>query len=145
MSMQGKPADLFLVFTARLETRPKAFRSYSFIKHSRNEAFRHFLVNLSNGYDGNDDRYKNLDFGFGYVFPSSMTVQSFITIKWKEKSYQWSKFSNFLFLTTFRKIYSFFNTKRQGLILKRIKGIGVLVLPGEKRKVATRDYYYSTN
>ena len=35
---------------------------------------------LSNGYHGNDERYKNFDFSFGYVFLSSMTVQSFITI-----------------------------------------------------------------
>ena len=28
---------------------------------------------LSNGYLGNDDRYKNLDFSFGYVFKSSVT------------------------------------------------------------------------
>ena len=39
---------------------------------------------LSNGYHGNDDRYKNFDFSFGYLFPSSMTVPSFITIKWHE-------------------------------------------------------------
>ena len=45
MSRQEKLADLFLAFPARLETWPKAFHSYSFIKRSRNEAFMHFLVN----------------------------------------------------------------------------------------------------
>ena len=42
---------------------------------------------LSDGYHGNDDRYKNFDFSLGYVFKSSMTMQSFVTIKWQEKSY----------------------------------------------------------
>ena len=37
---------------------------------------------LSNGYHGNDDRYKNFDIGMGYLCPSSMTVHSFISIKW---------------------------------------------------------------
>ena len=46
MSRQEKLADLILVFDARFKTRAIAFRSYSFIKHSRNEAFRHFLVNF---------------------------------------------------------------------------------------------------
>ena len=40
---------------------------------------------LSNGYHNNKDSYKNFDFCLGYVFASSMTVQSFITVKWKEK------------------------------------------------------------
>ena len=39
----------------------------------------------SNGYHGNDDRSKNFDFSFCYVFPSSMSVQIFIAIKWQEK------------------------------------------------------------
>ena len=38
--------NLFLVFPATLETWPKAFHSYPFIKRSRNDAFRHFLVNF---------------------------------------------------------------------------------------------------
>ena len=46
ISRQEKPAYLFLVFPARLETWQKAFHSYSFIERSRNEAFRHFLVNF---------------------------------------------------------------------------------------------------
>ena len=43
---QEKIWDLLLVFPAKLETWPKAFHSYSFIKRSRNEAFRYFLVNF---------------------------------------------------------------------------------------------------
>ena len=46
MSRQKKLADLFMVFPARLETLPKVFHSYSFIRCPRNEAFRHFLVNF---------------------------------------------------------------------------------------------------
>ena len=46
MSRQEKLADLFLVFPDRLETWPKAFHSYSFIKCSKNETFRHFLFNF---------------------------------------------------------------------------------------------------
>ena len=46
MSRQEKLADLFLVFPTRLGTWPTAFHSYSFIKRSRNEAFRHFSVNF---------------------------------------------------------------------------------------------------
>ena len=40
---------------------------------------------LSNGYHGNDDRYKNFDFSFRDVFSGSVTIQSFITINWQEK------------------------------------------------------------
>ena len=39
-------------------------------------------------YCGNDDPNKNFDFSFGYLFSSSTTVQSFITIKWQEESDQ---------------------------------------------------------
>ena len=46
MSRQENLADLFPVFPARLETGPIVFHSYSTIKHPRNEAFRHFLVNF---------------------------------------------------------------------------------------------------
>ena len=46
MSRQENLADLFLVFPVRHETRPKAFHSYSLIKCSKNEAFRHSLVNF---------------------------------------------------------------------------------------------------
>ena len=58
-----------------------------------------FLSSLLNGYHGNDDRYKNFNFSFGYVFPRSMTVQSFITIKWQEKKLSMIKLLNFLVLT----------------------------------------------
>ena len=51
---------------------------------------------LSNGYHGNDDRYKNFDFSFGHVFPSSMTAQSFVTIKWQEKKLSMIKIFKFL-------------------------------------------------
>ena len=44
MLRQEKLSDLFLVFPARLAKWPKAFQWYSFIKLTRNEAFRHFLV-----------------------------------------------------------------------------------------------------
>ena len=77
--------DLFLVFPAIFETRSKALNSYSFIKLSRNEDLGHLLVNLSSGYHANNDRYESFDFSFGYVFPSSMKVHNFITIKWQEK------------------------------------------------------------
>ena len=46
MLRQEKRAHLFLVFPAKLETSPKAFHSYSFIKRSRNKAFRHYFVNF---------------------------------------------------------------------------------------------------
>ena len=57
---------------------------------SRNDAFRHFLVNLSNGCYGNDDRFKYFNFSFRYIFTTSINLQSFITInlKWQEKRYQ---------------------------------------------------------
>ena len=51
---------------------------------------------LSNGYNDNDDRYKNFDFSSGYVFPSSMTEQSFLIIKWQEKQLPMIKIFNFL-------------------------------------------------
>ena len=97
MSRQEKLADLTLVFPARLETWPKAFHSYPFIKCSRNEAFRHFFVKF-----------------YQTVTMETMTVQKFWLQFWvcismlydykasslssgRRKSYQWSKFSNFLF------------------------------------------------
>ena len=43
---------------------------------------------LSSGYHGNNDCYKNFNFSFHYIFPSSITVQSFITVKWQEKSFE---------------------------------------------------------
>ena len=43
---QEKLANLFLVFLARLETLLKTFRSYSLTNSSKNEAFKHFLVNF---------------------------------------------------------------------------------------------------
>ena len=56
-----------------------------------------FQSMLSNSYHENDDRYKDLTAIFRYLLPSFMTIKSFITIKWQEKSYQLSKFSNFCF------------------------------------------------
>ena len=47
---------------------------------------------ISNGSHGNDDRYKRFDFSFSYIFPSSMTVQSFITIKRQGKKSSVIKF-----------------------------------------------------
>ena len=75
---------------------------------------------LSNGYHENDNRQKNFDFSLGYVFPSSITVQSFITIKWQEKSYQLSKFSNFLFLTTLMHVLNIRKSLFM-LVLLRVK------------------------
>ena len=76
MSRQEKLADLFLVFPARLQTWPKAFHSYFFIKHSKNEAFRHFLVNFMKQLHRNDDRHKKIDSQFLlYIFPSSTTAK----------------------------------------------------------------------
>ena len=49
----------------------------------------------SNGYQGNDDRKKNCDFSSGHVFPSSMSVQSFITIKGQEKKLSMIKIFKF--------------------------------------------------
>ena len=46
MSRQEKLENLFMVFPARLGILRKAFRSYFLIKRSRNENFRHFLVNF---------------------------------------------------------------------------------------------------
>ena len=69
MLRQEKLADLFLVFPAILETWQKVFHLYSFIKHSRNESpLGTFWSIVSNGYYGNNDRYKNFHFSFGYVF-----------------------------------------------------------------------------
>ena len=39
---------------------------------------------LSNGYHGNNDHYKKIDFRFRFVLKSSMIVQCFIAIKWQE-------------------------------------------------------------
>ena len=38
---------------------------------------------------------KNFNFNFGYVFPSSMAVQSFITIKWQKKKFAMIKIFDF--------------------------------------------------
>ena len=51
--------------------------------------------NLSNGYHGNNDRYKNFDVSLGYVFPNSMTVENFITIKWQENKLSMIKIFNY--------------------------------------------------
>ena len=50
---------------------------------------------LSNGYHGNNDRYRNFDFSFGRVFPSSMNLQNFITINWQEKKLSMIKIFQF--------------------------------------------------
>ena len=36
-------------------------------------------------FHGNDDRYKNFIFRFRYIFPSSLTVQSFIAVNWQKE------------------------------------------------------------
>ena len=81
----GKLADLFLVFPARLETWPKVFHLYSFIKHSKNEAFKHFLVNFVKRLPWKRWPLQKFRLQFRLCIPSSMTVQSFIAIKWQEK------------------------------------------------------------
>ena len=48
---------------------------------------------------------KNVDFGFRYVLPSSITIQSFVTIKWQEKKLAIIKIFRFLFLTTLMPNY----------------------------------------
>ena len=73
MSRQEKLADLFLLDLKYDQKRP------------RNEAFGHFLVNFIKRLPWKHDRYKNLDFSFGYVVPSSVSVESFIAIKRQEK------------------------------------------------------------
>ena len=41
-------------------------------------------------------RYENFDFSFSYVFSSSLTVLSLITIKWQEKKLSIINIFNFL-------------------------------------------------
>ena len=45
MQRKENLADLLLMFSGPLQMRPKGFHWYSFIKLSRNDAFRHFFVN----------------------------------------------------------------------------------------------------
>ena len=89
----------------------KNFRFYSWyflldLKHDQKRFIRISSFNfpemrllgtliLSNGYHGNDNRYKNSDSSIGYVFPSSMIVQSFIAIKWQEKKLSMIKIIKF--------------------------------------------------
>ena len=40
---------------------------------------------LSSSYHRNNERDKKFDFSFCFTFPRSITVQSFITIKWQEQ------------------------------------------------------------
>ena len=128
MSRQGKFADLFLVFPVWLETWPKAFHLYSFFKCSRNEAFKPFFSQF-------DQR----------VAMEMMTVRNIATsvlamyfqILWmckvsspsngRRKSYQWSKFSIFLFLTTIRKSTIFF----PGQKMSKIPSIDKKILTGK--------------
>ena len=77
---------------------------------------------LSNGYHGNDDclknfndRLKNFNFSFGYVFPSSMTVQSFLTIKWQEKK------------LSVIKVFKFFVSDHLKLMYILCAGVGIPV------------------
>ena len=46
---------------------------------------RDFLVKFFQTVDGNDDHYKNFNFSFHYICPSSIALESFITIKRQEK------------------------------------------------------------
>ena len=62
MSRQGEFADLFLVFPAILETWQKVFHSYSFIIFPEMRPLGTFWSIVSNGYYGNNDRYKNFHF-----------------------------------------------------------------------------------
>ena len=50
---------------------------------------------FSNGCHGNDDRWKHFDFSFGNVFPSSIIVQSLITIKLQAKKLSMIKIFTF--------------------------------------------------
>ena len=63
-----------------------------------------FYLIFSNGYHGNNECYKNFDFSFRYVFPSSMTVKNvYLSSSGREKIYQSSNFSNFLYPTALMK------------------------------------------
>ena len=46
MPRQGSLADLFSMFPGQLKMQPRGFHSYSFIKRSRIETLRNFLVNF---------------------------------------------------------------------------------------------------
>ena len=101
MSRQ-KNVDLFLLFLARLQTWPETLHRYSFIESSRNEAFRHFL---SNGLPWKQWLFRKFDFSFRYIFSSSVTVESFITIKrQRKKVINDQNFQIFCFLTTLKTI-----------------------------------------
>ena len=95
----------------------KCVISYFFIEHSRNEAFRDFIVNFIKRLPlllSNDDCYKNVN----YIFPISITVSP--PSSSREKSYQYSKYSNFLFLTTYLKASSHGLIKVHSLAFGRV-------------------------
>ena len=66
----------------------------------RVSSFRCFAVNFIKRLPCKRWPLKNFDFSFGYVFPSSMTVQGFVTIKWQKKKLSAISIFKFLFLTT---------------------------------------------
>ena len=89
MSRKEKLTNLFLEVPDRLKTWPKALHSYSFIKLSRNEAFKHFLVNFIKRLPCKQWPLWQFWLQFSlYILKTCMTVQSFITVKWKENNYQ---------------------------------------------------------
>ena len=81
-------------------------RIYSFIKRSRNEVLRHFLVNFIKPLPWKRCTEEKFHFSFGCVFASSITVQKFITLKWQDKKLSMIKIFKF-FVSDHLKITSF--------------------------------------
>ena len=88
-----KLADLFLVFSDRLETWPKRF-SYSFIKRCRNEAFRPFLVNFCQTVtmETMTVKKKISTSVLGMYFQVQWLYKVSLSSSDRRKGYQWSKF-----------------------------------------------------
>ena len=84
MSRQEKLTNLFLVFLPDLKHNQRRFICIPSLNVPEMRPLGTFQSILSNGHHGNNDHYKNFEFSFGYVLPISITVQSFITIKWQE-------------------------------------------------------------
>ena len=98
MSRQEKLADLLLGFPADLKHEQKRFIRIPSLNVPEMRPLGTFYSVSSNGYHGHDDN-------FGYVFPSSITLQSIITIKWQGKKLSViTTFTHFLFLTILRLI-----------------------------------------
>ena len=86
------------IIPARLQTWSKAFNLYFSIKHSRNKAFRHFLVGFIKSYHENNHCHKNFDLVFAIYFQVLWLCKVSLPSSGRKTSYQQSKFSAFLFL-----------------------------------------------